>query len=78
MTNAKKFTLVFGEYATELWAKPENEFLEWLNAKFERLPIPVRNHSNCPECGKLLTEQWDYCPGCGGKLDWAHDDTYRF
>lgn len=31
MTNADKFKEVFGLYATELWAKSEKEFLEWLN-----------------------------------------------
>ena len=31
MTNADKFKRIFGLYATELWAKPEKEFLEWLN-----------------------------------------------
>ena len=34
MNNAEKFQEVFGLYATELWAKPENEFLEWLNADY--------------------------------------------
>ena len=33
MNNAKRFHDVFGIYATELWAMPEKEFLEWLNAK---------------------------------------------
>ena len=33
MNNAKRFNDVFGIYATELWAMPEKEFLEWLNAK---------------------------------------------
>ena len=32
MTNADKFKRIFGIRATELWAKPEKEFLEWLNA----------------------------------------------
>ena len=31
MTNADIFKKVFGLYATELWSKPEKEFLEWLN-----------------------------------------------
>lgn len=31
MTNAEKFRNVFGLYATELWAMPEEEFTEWLN-----------------------------------------------
>ena len=33
MSNAEMFNKVFGIYATELWAKPEKEFLEWLNAE---------------------------------------------
>lgn len=34
MTNADMFRAVFnGLMATELWAKPESEFLEWLNAE---------------------------------------------
>ena len=32
MTNADKFKHLFGIYATELWAMPESDFLEWLNA----------------------------------------------
>lgn len=33
MTNAEKFKQFFGIYATELWAMPEEKFLEWLNAE---------------------------------------------
>ena len=33
MTNAEKFKQLFGIYATELWAMPEEEFLAWLNAE---------------------------------------------
>lgn len=35
MTNADKFKSIFGLYATELWAKPEKDFIEWLNADAE-------------------------------------------
>lgn len=35
MNNAEKFKSIFGIYATELWAMPEEEFLEWLNAETE-------------------------------------------
>lgn len=31
MNNAEKFKKVFGIYATELWAMPEEDFLRWLN-----------------------------------------------
>ena len=37
MTNADKFKGIFGMYAIELWAKPEKEFLEWLNADVPNL-----------------------------------------
>jgi hypothetical protein len=33
MTNAEKFKQLFGIYATELRAMPEEKFLEWLNAE---------------------------------------------
>lgn len=33
MTNAEKFQKVFGYYATEMWAKPEKEFFEWINSE---------------------------------------------
>ena len=33
MNNAEKFKQIFGLYATELWAMPEEKFLEWLNAQ---------------------------------------------
>lgn len=46
MTNAEKFKKVFGYYATEMWAKPEKEFLEWINAEALVEPnwIPVSWH----------------------------------
>lgn len=33
MKNADKFKAVFGLYATELWAMPEEKFLKWLNSE---------------------------------------------
>ena len=33
MNNAENFKQLFGIYATELWAMPEEKFLEWLNAE---------------------------------------------
>lgn len=40
MTNADKFKSIFGIYATELWAKSEEDFLEWLNSEDA---VPVRH-----------------------------------
>lgn len=28
-------------------------------------------HGNCPECICGVTSRWDYCQGCGQKLDWS-------
>ena len=37
MKNADKFKAVFGLYATELWAMPEEEFLKWLTMAFRKV-----------------------------------------
>ena len=53
MNNAEKFKSLFGIYATELWAMPEEKFLEWLNAETERdgwVPVTER----LPEFGKTV------------------------
>lgn len=34
--NREVFKQIFGIYATELWAKPESEFLEWLNERYQK------------------------------------------
>jgi len=52
MTNAEKFQKVFGYYATEMWAKPEKEFIEWVNA--EALEQSCDN--DCEHC------EWVTCP----------------
>ena len=80
MTNADKFQQVFGIYATELWAKPEKEFLEWLNASTE----PEREkgkwvvinkfddclYAKCNQCNVTQIFYYgkpltNYCPNCG-------------
>lgn len=35
MKNAEKFKEIFKEFATEVWAYPEKDFLEWLNAEYK-------------------------------------------
>ncbi len=76
MTNADKFKDVFGIFATELWSKPENEFLKWLNADFARANYEEHkakfvDHERS-NCGFWLTYGIvDYCPGCGARLDWS-------
>ena len=68
MTNAEAFQLDFGIYATELWAMPEEKFLEWLNGEWacaDKEPpaaVPVvrckdcrhRNKPECPMCDYVL------------------------
>lgn len=44
MTNGEKFKALFGLYATELWAKPEKEFLEWINADVSDINV---NTTDC-------------------------------
>lgn len=80
MNNAKKFKQTFGLYATELWAKPESEFLTWLNAKYESPKLPSNlKWFTCVKCGKTYfaetTKHYDeefdincwtsVCPDCG-------------
>ena len=58
MTNADKFKHLFGIYATELWAMPENDFLEWLNADAKDIPTVER------KTGKWIDDETygDYHP----------------
>lgn len=88
MTNADKFKSIFGLYATELWAKPEKDFLEWLNAdaelfgNSEQLVVPHRNYKYLSDywckCGWHLGKRGDvnYCANCGRKVIW--DGRYHF
>ena len=87
MTNAAKFKQVFGFYATELWAKPEKEFLEWLNAEpdddwiecSERLPDQYGNYlisidGDEPDIGTINPNNkrgWSLCDANG--FYWAID-----
>ena len=47
MTNAYKFKETFGLYATELWARPEIEFLEWLNSEYKQ---QAEEKTRCKDC----------------------------
>ena len=46
MTNAEQFERLFGFTATELWALPEKQFLEWLNGEAPELQIGVQPMTN--------------------------------
>lgn len=74
MTNADKFKSIFGIYATELWAKSEEELLEWLNSEDA---VPVRHgkwfigtvpYFVCSECKNRTPLRWD--ERCGYVLDY--------
>lgn len=82
MTNAEKFKQLFGIYATELWAMPEEKFLEWLNAEAlekqeqTKEAIPHRNYQYLSdywcECGWHLGKKGDvkFCADCGRRIRW--------
>ena len=54
MRNAEKFKEIFGLYSTELWAKPEKEFLEWANKEYVS---PNKKLITCCKCfHKYYTE----------------------
>jgi len=66
MTNREKFKEIFNLYITEVWAKPEKEFLEWANSNYKEVSSSFKQFK-CDRCGhEYLTEvkpQWDenYC-----------------
>jgi phage FluMu protein Com len=66
MTNGEKFKEIFNLYATEVWAKPEEEFLEWANSNYKEISNNFKQFK-CDKCGhEYLAEaepQWDefYC-----------------
>lgn len=80
MTNAEKFQSVFGIYATELWAKPEKDFLIWLNSEATNEltgewiydPVPGFGEVYCSNCKNHVYDPDDYCPCCG-----SHNDDMR-
>ena len=71
MTNADKFKHLFGIYATELWAMPESDFLEWLNADAQDMPTVERKTGYwilCPEQEKnIFGVKSIECSECGDK-----------
>ena len=53
MTNAEKFQETFGYYATEMWAKPEKEFLEWLNNEYNKCNNCRNYNKNYERCTEV-------------------------
>lgn len=87
MYNYELFKKIFGLYATELWAKPEKEFLEWLNAKAEKEVKPIvygkwivekdKDGNSIGRCSNCSYTQpigaFKYCPNCGAKMKGAEE-----
>lgn len=61
MTNADKFKEIFGIYATELWARPEKEFLEWLNADVPDTNVgdTIRRQDAIDMFNRLADDPWN-------------------
>ena len=83
MNNAEKFQQIFGLYAEELWAKPVEDFLEWLNAKAQS----EQNYGEwinasdgyldvvkCNICGKMQNDPSNFCPYCGAWMKKGEQD----
>lgn len=73
MTNGERFKDLFGLYATEVWAMPEKDFLEWLNTlttaaepiKHGRW-VPVTNGRGGFECSVCT----NYAPSYRDGVEW--------
>lgn len=62
MTNAELFQKVFGGLmATELWAMPEKEYLEWLNAECEHPEWWLRQIPAYEALKALKDNGWTEC-----------------
>lgn len=73
MTNAEKFKQLFGIYATELWAMPEEKFLEWLNAE----ALEKQGVDKCCETCKYKNRSAEEPPCCDCYMSTAFDDSYE-
>ena len=70
MTNAEKFKHLFGIYATELWAMPGSDFLEWLNADAQDIPTVERKTGHWilhREQENIFGAKLIECSECGDK-----------
>ena len=72
MTNADKFKHLFGIYATELWAMPESDFLEWLNADAQDMPTAER------KTGKWIEDAETYYRAVNEKGGGVNENTPYF
>ena len=58
-TNADVFREVFDLFATELWAMPEKDFLDWLNAEPKKEVVPRERYRQLLESAKILSDTVD-------------------
>ena len=82
MTNADLFRAVFnGLTATELWAKPESEFLKWLNAEAVQMEQIAKNIDKdhkivCYDCRfHDICEELEYPMDCTDTSQCKHYDA---
>lgn len=84
MTNGERFKDLFGLYATEVWAMPEKDFLEWLNTlttpaepikhgRWSRERLPSTDGGSyevfrCNLCNEAFNWRTAYCPNCGADM----------
>ena len=70
MTNAEKFKINFGLYATELWAMSEESFLSWLNSAYEKREEGKKENTTERKTGKWIdgmpyvNSHWKVCSVC--------------
>lgn len=78
MTNADKFKQMFGIYATELWAMPERDFLEWLNDNTQLEPhwIPCKERMPNKDGAYLVSGRWASGKESVGDCDYSKEDGY--
>lgn len=82
MNNAEKFKQMFGFYATEMWAKSEQEFLDWINAEYvqenswipcsERLPEEYAQYLVCYEDGECFVYWLEDADWARGVIEKEH------
>lgn len=53
MNNAELFEKIFGIYATELWAMPEDRFLKWLNDEAPDVDIKALEQYSCEKWSNI-------------------------
>ena len=59
MLVADRFKQIFGVYATEIWALPESDFLNWLNSEAPELKIEIREMTNSEIIEKIYGRKKD-------------------